>query len=253
MAPCVPVPLFCRTLSECAPLLTRSEHSAVTWQLGWARTMSPYIWRLRRFSVAMEILGRGAIHLSLDPLTFLLGVVALWLHKQLEAGEIGHTALHGAYDYLRGAEAFAAKTFRWDIPIDEESWRHVHNGRHHGATNVAGRDPDMRFGSVRLTVQHPLKVKYQVASLLSIFPSFAFVMNAHVAGLNDLLLTREDVAAKASPETLRAAWRSAWKKALRKYVPYYLRNYVFFPALAGPFFAKVLVGNVQQYVMLKRT
>src|SRR5262249_47340324 len=28
-----------------------------------------------------------------------------------------------------------------------------------------------------------------------------------------------------------------------KYLPYYLKEYVFFPALAGPFFWKVLLGN----------
>ncbi len=43
--------------------------------------------------------------------------------------------------------------------------------------------------------------------------------------------------------TSPASVRSAWKKALRKYVPYYLKNYVFFPLLAGPFFWKVLLGN----------
>ena len=28
------------------------------------------------------------------------GVLALWIHKQLQATEIGHTALHGAFDKL---------------------------------------------------------------------------------------------------------------------------------------------------------
>jgi linoleoyl-CoA desaturase len=36
---------------------------------------------------------------------------------------------------------------------------------------------------------------------------------------------------------------AAYRRALRKYVPYYLKNYVFFPLLAGPGFAKVLFGN----------
>jgi NADPH-dependent stearoyl-CoA 9-desaturase len=200
-----------------------------------------YIKRLRQFSTAMEIVGRTAIHLSLDPVTFFAGVTALWLHKQVEATEIGHTVLHGAYDRVEGAEEFASKTFHWDIPIDEESWRLGHNGRHHGATNIAGRDPDMRFGDLRLTEQHPAERRYQRAVLLGvIFPNFAFVMNTHFTGINDLLLGHDDVLKDKSPAVLR----EAWKKSLRKYVPYYLKNYFFYPALAGPFFAKVLLGNV---------
>jgi linoleoyl-CoA desaturase len=200
-----------------------------------------YVRRLRRFSTAMEVAGRAAIFLSVDPLTFFAGVGALWLHKQIEATEIGHTALHGAYDRLEGAEAFASKTFRWDIPIDEESWRLGHNGRHHGATNVAGRDPDMRFGHVRLTEQHPVESRFGLPILLGvIFPNFALVINSHMTGLNDWMLGHDDVIKDRSPEALRLAWQ----KSLRKYVPYYLKNYVFYPALAGPLWGKVLLGNV---------
>src|SRR5204863_173022 len=83
------------------------------------------------------------------PVGFFVGVFSLWVHKQLQATEIGHTALHGVYDGLEGAERFSSKTFRWDIPIDEESWRHGHNVRHHGNTNIAGRDADIHFGTVR--------------------------------------------------------------------------------------------------------
>ena len=37
--------------------------------------------------------------------------------------------------------------------------------------------------------------------------------------------------------------RGAFKAALRKYLPYYFKEFVFFPALAGPFFWKVMLGN----------
>ena len=95
--------------------------------LGTTAALGPrdvaYVRRLRRFSTAMEVTGRVLIHVSIEPVLFFTGVGALWLHKQLEATEIGHTALHGAYDGLPDAQDFASKTFRWDIPIDEESWR----------------------------------------------------------------------------------------------------------------------------------
>jgi linoleoyl-CoA desaturase len=201
-----------------------------------------HVKRVRRVSVAMEVFGRAAIHFGIDPVTFAAGVTALWVHKQLEAAEIGHTVLHGAYDGIAGGAAFESRSFRWDIPIDEAAWREGHNVKHHGATNVAGLDPDMCFGEVRLTEQSAWtpSQKYQLPLLLGIiFPAFAFVMNSHFTGLNDLVLGHGTTLGDRSPESVRRAW----ERALRKYVPYYFKNYFFFPALAGPMFGKVLLGN----------
>ena len=203
--------------------------------------------RLNVFSRTMEVLGRGLIHFSLEPLTFVVGVGALWIHKQLQATEIGHTALHGAYDKLPGAAKFHARSFSWDIPIDEESWRHGHNVRHHQYTNIAGRDPDIHFGPARLTEFTPWAPhnRGQLPFMLTVLaPNFTFLMNLHFTGLNDLYFgngrpEQFDVLPDRSWTSVKAAHR----KALRKYVPYYLKNYVFFPALAGPMFWKVLLGN----------
>jgi fatty acid desaturase len=206
-----------------------------------------YVTRLNRFSRAMEVLGRGLIFFSPEPVSFLLGVGALWVHKQLQATEVGHTALHGAYDRLPGAEKFASKTFRWDTPIDEESWRYAHNVRHHGNTNVAGRDPDIHFGTVRLTKQTPWNRQHRrqlLMTLTVIFPNFTFFIASHAAGLNDVFLDNgRPEKTDILPDRSKASVRAAWRKGLRKYVPYYLYNYVLWPALAGPLFWKVLLGN----------
>jgi fatty acid desaturase len=210
-----------------------------------------YVRKLNRFSRWMEVGGRLLIFLSPDPVTFSLGVAALWVHKQLQSTEIGHTALHGAYDRLPGAEEFASKTFRWDTPIDEASWRDAHNVRHHGNTNVAGRDPDIDFGPVRLTAQteYDRGHRWQLPVALGlIFPFFAFAINTHVTGLSEAIAPEGrplHYLADRSP----ASRRAALKKALRKYVPYYLYNLVLFPVIAGPFFWKVLLGNVMAEVL----
>jgi NADPH-dependent stearoyl-CoA 9-desaturase len=206
-----------------------------------------HVKRLNRFSRAMEVVGRALIHFSVEPVSFAVGVCALAVHKQLQAAEIGHTALHGAYDGLEGAERFASKTFRWDLPIDEESWRHGHNVRHHGNTNVAGKDPDIHFGHVRLTdkTTAPSRRRWTLPlNIAFIFTNFGFVMNGHFTGLNDVFLDN-GLPAKLDvlPDRSKASVRLAWKRSLRKYVPYYAYNYVLFPALAGPFFWKVLLGN----------
>jgi linoleoyl-CoA desaturase len=203
--------------------------------------------RLRRldlFSNAMALTGRALIHFSFEPVGFLGGVLALWVHKQLQAIEIGHTVLHGAYDGLPGAEAWDSQRFVWDLPIEEAAWRRGHNIKHHQYTNIAGKDPDIHFGTIRLTDETPWQPHHRFQlpiALLVTFPNFGFVMNMHFTGLNDVYFGGD------APDVLPdRSWRSivdAHRQALRKYLPYYLENYVLYPALAGPFFWKVLLGN----------
>lgn len=208
-----------------------------------------YIQSVRRVSRLMEVVGRSAIHFSFDPITFSGGVVALWLHKQLETTEIGHTVLHGAFDNITDLKSFHSKTFRWDMPIDEQSWRYGHNRRHHAFTNINGKDPDTHFGIIRLNPKIPhhwIHYTQLPVGLFLIVPNFAFSMNAHFTGLLDVY----DIFSKKSrrkydflqslnfEEITKAHYR-----AFRKYIPYYTKNYVFYPALAGPFFGKVLLGN----------
>jgi linoleoyl-CoA desaturase len=195
-----------------------------------------YIKKVRAASRALEVTGRALIHVSLDPLTFTLGVGALWLHKQLEATEIGHTALHGAFDRLPGADDFQSKGFDWRVPIDEESWLVGHNIRHHQYTNVTGRDPDVVFGPVRLNDRTPHRPVHYVQLPLALLSAanFGAGMNLHFTGVEEAL--------RAEPRDPQAL-REAWRKAMRKFVPYYTREYLLYPALAGPMFWKVLLGN----------
>jgi NADPH-dependent stearoyl-CoA 9-desaturase len=208
-----------------------------------------YIRRMRRFSTTMEATGRALIHVSLDPVSFSAGVIALWLHKQLEATEIGHTALHGAFDRLPGCPDLASRGFRWKIPIDEESWHQGHNLRHHQYTNIAGRDPDIRYGGIRLNRRTPHRPHHRWQPLVTAlsWTHFAAGMNLRFTGVEEVLSRQQpyDFLPGRSPAGIRAAWR----KALRKFVPYYAREFLLFPALAGPGFAKVALGNWLSEVM----
>lgn len=212
-----------------------------------------YVERMDAFSRTCEVAGRALIHFSFEPITFGAGVVLLWLHKQLQATEVGHTALHGAYDKLPQAERFHSQSFAWQVPIDEASWRHGHNARHHGNTNVAGKDPDIHFGPVRLTehAAHRRESKWQLPFTLAfLFPNFGFLMNLHFTGVNDYWFGngRSDKYDFIKDRSW-ATFKNVHWAALRKYIPYYLKEYVFFPLLAGPFFWKVMLGNWLAEVM----
>jgi linoleoyl-CoA desaturase len=211
-----------------------------------------YIKKVDAVSRAAEIVGRGLIHASITPLGFFAGVGALWLHKQLEATEIGHTALHGTFDKLEGAERFHSKTFTWQTPIDEESWRYVHNIRHHQYTNIAGRDPDIHFGPLRFNEHTPYDPKLhrnQMWHALLIVMNFGAGINIRDTGVGDHLQENGrggyDVIDERTPES----WQNSKKKLLRKWVPYYGKEFVLFPALAGPMFWKVALGNMLTELM----
>ncbi|MFT5460290.1 MAG: fatty acid desaturase, partial [Myxococcota bacterium] len=131
-------------------------------------------------------------------------------------------------------------------PIDEQAWHEGHNLAHHPYTNVAGRDPDMHFGPVRLTERTPHRWFHRLQVPFTLFgsmPTFAFSMNLHFTGVLDVGRGGEGEP-DAKPPFRQAAWR-----ALRKFVPYYGKEFALFPLLAGPMFAKVMLGNALSELM----
>jgi linoleoyl-CoA desaturase len=206
-----------------------------------------YIRRLRKASRAAEGLGRFLIHFSLDPLTWSSGILALWFHKQLEATEIGHNALHGAWDRFPEAAPFHSENFKWDTPIEESSWKHGHNELHHFYTNILGMDPDLNFGPLRISEKTPWAPHHLFQTGLFFVSAFYFtwVVNLHMTGLTDLSHPESAQGyANALPDrSLKSITKAALQSA-KKMVPYSLYNFVFWPALAGPFWCKVLAGNL---------
>jgi fatty acid desaturase len=203
--------------------------------------------RIDRISKRLEVVGRTLIHFSLDPITFGVGVGALWAHKQLQVFEVGHTALHGALDAFPEASKFHSRRHRWEFPVDERTWMKTHF-MHHGGVNTPHKDDLFQPGFLRIHSQthwlwyHRFQVPYL---LLVLAPSFGLMVNAHITGLNDIWFRNGtparpfDFVENRSLSTIRAAYGAA----LRKYVPYYAKNYLFYPLLAGPFFPKVFLGN----------
>ena len=206
-----------------------------------------YIKKMREISRLSEIMGRALIHFSADPATWLAGVLALWTHHQLEAIEIGHSALHGAWDGLEGATEFHSAGFRWDTPVDEEAWKKEHNILHHQYTNIVGRDPDLTYGPLRVT-EETTWTPYHFIQLGQFFwtaPVFLWMIAVHATGLTDLAHPSEDPTyAPVLPDTSRPTILDALSATTRKAVPYALREFVFWPMLAGPFWWKVLGGNL---------
>ncbi len=203
-----------------------------------------HVKRLAVVSRAFEVVGRGLIHFSLTPLGFGAGVLSLAIHKQLHGSEIGHAVLHGAYDKLPGAKRFASKGYWWEMPIDEEAWHDGHNVAHHQYTNIVGKDPDCNYGRIRLNEHVPYQKHHERQQLqpLFVWPSFSFSMAAHFSGIIDFYM-RKPESYDVLPDRTLGTVRKAHRRWLRKLIPYYAKEYLLFPALAGPFFWKVALGN----------
>ncbi len=206
-----------------------------------------HVKKVRKISRTSEIIGRTLLQLSLDPLTWSAGVFSLWVHHQLESIEIGHSALHGAWDATPGLESLDSSRFRWVIPIDEESWKREHNILHHQYTNIVGRDPDLNYGPLRST-EKTKWIPYHLIQVGQFFwtaPVFVWVVALHASGLTDLSHPPKDSTyANVLPDKKIGTIAKAFKRTVRKMVPYSLYHFVFWPALAGPFWWKVLGGNV---------
>ncbi|HEU4405133.1 MAG TPA: fatty acid desaturase [Polyangiaceae bacterium] len=206
-----------------------------------------HIRRVARASKLCGRLGRLLIVTSLEPAGFLAGVLALAAHKVLEAVEIGHSVLHGAYDELDPKGRFHSDKFAWEMPIDERAWHRTHNLRHHPNTNVVGRDADVALGFVRLAAEsphRPLCYAQLPALLFGGLPNFALLMQMQFSGVFDLffdngLPSRFNYLPDRSPRTALRTLAGALKKPAR----YYGKNYLLYPLLAGPLAGKLVVGT----------
>jgi NADPH-dependent stearoyl-CoA 9-desaturase len=197
-----------------------------------------------KLSRRMMLLGRALIHVSPEPVTFLAGVTALWIGKQLNLTDIAHPVMHGAYDQFDDPW-FHSERFRVDAPIEEPGWRHAHNVLHHSYTNIIGKDPDARFGLSRLneSLEHEPHHRLQLLEVAFNWLNMAMNLNAQVVGLVDVYFRDAGDEDVLDNRTWKTVAQSHWRY-VRRAAPYVMKNFVLWPALAGPFFPKVLLGNL---------
>ncbi len=211
-------------------------------------TDAHYIRRVVAMKNLLEICGRilifgGAVFWN--PIALIVGVLALSASQIIESMEIGHNVLHGQYDFINDPK-LNSKTYEWDVVVPAAQWKHSHNVVHHDKANIIGRDYDIGYGSIRITGDLKWNLSHSWQVLTALFMALEF---QHLAALHD---------GRAAEFVLPKAWRPPsvdprppWSFLLdklreyrRKAVPKVFRDYVFYPALAGPFFVYVLVANL---------
>lgn len=193
-----------------------------------------YIQRVVRVQRRCELAGRALLFAGILPPAWLAGTTLLSISKILENMEIGHNVLHGHYDFLQDP-TLNSSTYEWDNTCPAVQWRHSHNYVHHTFTNIVGKDRDVGYGILRMAEEQP----WSPANLGN--PAYALLLALLFqwgVALHDLELDKIRSGEKSREQALAQA-REIWRK-VRKQV---WKDYVAFPALAGPFFVPVLLGN----------
>ena len=213
--------------------------ASVTAQIGVAD--AEYIKSVRTAARALEVSGRFLIHVSMEPFSFGVGVLSLSLYKILENMELGHNIMHGQYDFMQDPTLHSSN-YEWDIVGTAATWKHAHNVTHHSYTNVIGKDDDFGYLFFRLSSDVAWKPGHLLQWLVSPLTGLVFdhaVAYYHARPSEYLTAERGSQERRAQLRTMLADWR----QLARKSASHYAKEYVFYPALAGPFAPKVAIGN----------
>jgi NADPH-dependent stearoyl-CoA 9-desaturase len=193
-----------------------------------------YIRRVIRVQRGLEVGGRGLLFFGFLPPAWLAGTAALSLSKILDNMEIGHNVMHGQFDWMNDPK-LSSKAFEWDTACPGDQWRHSHNYMHHTHTNIVGKDRDIGYGVLRMSEDQKWRPYYLgnpvYAALLAAFFQYG-------VALHDVEVERI-AAGETTLKEKRDILSGIWRKVRRQT----LKDYVLFPALAGPGFLFTLAGN----------
>lgn len=193
-----------------------------------------YIRKLMKIQRRCEVGGRVLLFAGILPPAWIAGTALLSVSKILENMEIGHNVMHGQYDFMKDP-AINGNRYDWDNTCPGDTWRHSHNYMHHTYTNIVGKDRDVGYGILRMAEEQPWEPKYlgNPAYALALALLFQWGVGVHDIE-SDKVFSGEKSRAQALAE-LKVFWKKARKQVAK--------DYLLFPALAGPFFLPVLLGN----------
>ncbi|MDV8157289.1 acyl-CoA desaturase [Acinetobacter bereziniae] len=195
-----------------------------------------YIYKIRNFVRYSEIASRGMLMFGgWIPPVWVIGTGVLGISKIVENMELGHNVMHGQFDWLNDPSLNGAN-YDWDTMATGDDWKYTHNYVHHTYTNIVGKDHDVGYGLLRVSESQKWEPRFLfniplAIQLMVFFEWYVGVQNLH---LEDALVYKT--------KTWKQVWADATKfrKKARRQI---LKDYVFFPLIAGPNALPVLAGN----------
>jgi NADPH-dependent stearoyl-CoA 9-desaturase len=193
-----------------------------------------YIRRVIKVQRGLEVAGRGLLFVGFLPPAWLAGTTALSLSKILDNMEIGHNVMHGQFDWTNDPE-LSAKGFEWDTACPGDQWRHSHNYMHHTHTNILGKDRDIGYGILRMSEDQKWRPYYLGNPLYAAALAAFFQYGVAMHDVEFDRIATGETTFKEKGAMLKSIWRKVRRQTLK--------DYVLFPALAGPGFLFTLAGN----------
>lgn len=195
-----------------------------------------YIYKIRNFVRYSEIASRGMLMFGgWIPPVWVVGTGLLGISKIVENMELGHNVMHGQFDWLNDPSLNGAN-YDWDTMATGDDWKYTHNYVHHTYTNIVGKDHDVGYGILRVSESQKWEPRFLfniplAIQLMVFFEWYVGVQNLH---LEDALVYKT--------KTWKQVWADAskFRKKARRQI---LKDYVFFPVIAGPNALPVLAGN----------
>ena len=179
--------------------------------------------------------GRGLLFLGWFPPAWLAGTTLLGIAKILENMELAHNVMHGQYDWMNDP-ALQGKSYEWDTVGTSDNWRKTHNFKHHTYTNVKGMDDDVGYGLLRIFPEQRWQPFYLGQPIYALLLALMFQWGVAIQDLEIGKYLQD----RMSKEEFNARWQPTRQKILKQL----FKDYVFFPALAGPAFLPVILGNL---------
>ncbi|HEX3908180.1 MAG TPA: fatty acid desaturase [Mycobacteriales bacterium] len=193
-----------------------------------------YIRNVISWQRRLMVAARVTLFASAFPPAWVAGTTMLAAGKILENMEIGHNIMHGQFDWMNDPEIHSG-TWEWDTTCPAEQWKHSHNFLHHTFTNVIGKDNDVGYGILRVTRDqkwHPVNLGQPIYNaMLALL--FEWGVALHDLDIESIRKGRKD------PKEMKRQLKGIWRK-IRKQVA---KDYLIFPALAGPSWATTLSAN----------
>ena len=195
-----------------------------------------YIYKIRDFVRYSEIASRGMLMFAgwLPPV-WLLGTGLLGISKIVENMELGHNVMHGQFDWLNDP-SLNGTTYDWDTIATGDDWKYTHNYIHHTYTNIVGMDHDVGYGLVRVSDAQKWEPRFlfNIPLGIQLMVFFEWYVGLQRLHLEDALVYKT--------KTWKQVWEEAapLRKKMRRQV---VKDYVFFPLIAGPNAIPVFAGN----------
>ena len=196
-----------------------------------------YIYKIRNFVRYSEITSRAMLMFGgWIPPVWLVGTGLLGISKIVENMELGHNVMHGQFDWLNDPSLNGAN-YDWDTIGTGDDWKHTHNYVHHTYTNIVGKDHDVGYGLLRVSPAQKWEPMFllNIPLAIQLMVFFEWYVGLQNLRLEELLNSRT--------KTFKQVWQES-AKLRKKATRQILKDYVFFPVIAGPNALPVLAGNV---------